>query len=327
MRRAALLVLLTLPVLGVAQTTYTAQTPPTYNVPTPTSPNTIGFLTLPLSPVDGFINLDECLNPRVITLRWLIQTYETNFSVANLPGGRFIVYVNDQSTTTGVNTGPCATVNGDKNVAALHAGPVGSAITESLQDPSLGYDFDTSAIATMAGQGLCNTPGTDIMVCVQAKDSSGNNIGEARVKLTVETTSPGAPLNPLASGGNEALNVSWGDPNSSTSAKSYVIDAAPIGTIIDPTPHHFSPPVTTTDYRLGGLVNGQEYEVSVFSYSEAFNPSVASTTTGTPVPTLDFWNNYKAQGGRDSGGCASGPAGLLALAAVGGILALARRRR
>jgi MYXO-CTERM domain-containing protein len=328
MRRAALLALLVLPTVGVAQVTYTAQTPPTYNVPTPTTPNTVGFLTLPLSTVDGFINLDECLNPRAISFKWLIQTYEQGFSSANLPGGRFTVYVNDQATTSGVNTGPCPTVNGDKNVPALNAGPIGAAITENLTDPSLGYDFDTAQIATVAGQGACNTPGTDIIVCVQAKDAAGDNIGEARVRLTVETSKPGPPLNPTATPGDQALNVSWADPGSSPSALSYLIDATPVGTIIDPTGHHLSPRITTTNYRLGGLVNGQMYNVAVVSFSEASNESAPSFVTSvTPLPVADFWTLYKDEGGRDSGGCTSGSAGVLALAALGGLLAMARRRR
>jgi hypothetical protein len=332
MRRAALLALLALPIAGVAQTTYTAQTPPTYNVPTPTVPGTIGFLLLPLSPVDGFINLDECLNHRAITLRWLLLFETVNgvaFSAANLPGGSFQLYANDQASNTTANQGPCAQSFGDKGVANLNAGSVGPTITSGLQDPSLGYDFDLTMIASVAGQGACNESGADIMVCVQAKDRSGTNIGEARVKLTVATTLPKPPLAVSATPGDGALNVAWAqDATSSPTQDSYVIDAVPVGTIIDPTPDHSSPRITTTTFRLGGLVNGQTYSVTVRSFSTASNESGPSAAVeATPTPVLDFFNTYKADGGRETGGCASGSAGVLALAALGGFLAMARRRR
>ncbi len=54
---------------------------------------------------------------------------------------------------------------------------------------------------------------------------------------------------------------------------------------------------------IGGLVNGQPYEVVVAAYDEALNEGLASVTlVGTPVPVEDFYEYYREAGGTEDGG-------------------------
>jgi uncharacterized protein (TIGR03382 family) len=97
--------------------------------------------------------------------------------------------------------------------------------------------------------------------------------------------------------------------------------------ITDPTTHHSSM-FTASSARFDGLVNTVTYAVTARTFSKAGNPSDPSDAVdGTPQHVNDFWDTYKADGGRDDGGCAGGPAGPLALVLVAGALALTRRRK
>jgi hypothetical protein len=78
--------------------------------------------------------------------------------------------------------------------------------------------------------------------------------------------------------------------------------------------------------KVSGLTNNQDYDVEVFGFNAANNPSPASAiVTGTPEPTSDFWTLYRADGGKESGGCntAAGAVGLLGALSL---LALGRRK-
>ena len=69
--------------------------------------------------------------------------------------------------------------------------------------------------------------------------------------------------------------------------------------------------------------------MTVTAFSSADNASAPSDppVPGTPVPVLDFWEGYEATGGREQGGCASGPAGAAGLLGAALALALHRRRK
>jgi hypothetical protein len=90
---------------------------------------------------------------------------------------------------------------------------------------------------------------------------------------------------------------------------------------------HFSDQESScSDLRIGGLTNGVTYQVVAYGMNSANNPSPASAAAdGTPVPTDDFWNHYKKDGGREQGGCSTG-AGALGLLGALSLLALRRRK-
>jgi hypothetical protein len=315
MRRVALLALLAFPLAGAAQS------PPV--PPTPVA-GQVTFANERLTAIDGFINAAEC-RAGTITLKWAVL-YDTGKSAANLVGGSYQLYANNQPDAA-LNTGPCPTQDGDKTLTGMKAGPVSGRLTSDLTDPSQNLVFDTALIASVTGYGGCFTSDVVVQVCAQARDSSVNPIGTARGRLTISTTAPGAPTNVGATPGNNALNVSWTEPTGSPVAESYEIDATPLGTA-DPNGVRRSPRLTATSYRLGGLVTGETYSVVVRAYSTADNAGPDSTPLlASPETVLDFWGAYKDAGGRDDGGCGSGLAGPLALAGLAFALALARRRR
>lgn len=326
MRRAWLLALLATPAVSAAQT-----------VPAPTrGSGDITLATQVNTAVDEFINAAECLDG-TIKLQWspVYVTTPTAKSAADL--GSYQVYASDQPTVDAVKSGDCPTTNGDKGVTGLHAGAVSDRITgaANLIDPSPVLEFDTALIASVAGLGACNVSDTNIMVCVQARDLGGNPIGTARRTLIVSTKSPNAPESASVTSGENALNVRWGDSPGLPEPEYHIAEA-----VIDPT---VDPSVSTTtvvassgpvpgaganDVRLEGLENGVVYAVYVTAYSTADNPSdpiFAGTAAAAEVN--DFWETYRAAGGREQGGCGPGAAGPLALLGAVSLLALLRRRK
>jgi len=329
MRRAWLLAaLLALPAVGWAQA-----------VPTPTA-GTITFPTELNTAVDKYINEAECLDG-TITLMWapVYVTTPTVKSATDLVGGSYQLYASDHASESAVTSGDCATPENTKGVTGLNAGDVGGGqITgANVTDPSPQLEFETDLIASVAGLGACNVSDTNIMLCVQARDSGGNLIGTARTTLIVSTKAPNAPASASATPGEEALNVSWAASTDTPVAEYYIAEVR-TGPAIDPTVStsvsKSSGPVAggvttgTIDTRIEGLTNGVVYEVFVTAYSTADNASdPVFAGTASPAPVNDFWETYRAAGGREQGGCAPGAAGPLALLAAVSLLALLRRRK
>jgi uncharacterized protein (TIGR03382 family) len=319
MRRASLLAVLALPAVAAAQVT-----------PTPTA-GSITFPTQVNTAVDKYINAAECRSG-TITLRWAIS-FDTNKGVANLAS--YQLYASDHAEDSAVNKERCPTENDDK-LTGVHAGSIVDAITTNLSDPSPELEFDTALIASVAGLGACNASGTTIMLCVQARDSSDGLIGTARTNLTLSTTAPGAPESASASPGEQALDVHWGDSSGEPTPEYHIAEVV-TGPGVDPTvstsTSKASGAVAGTgsgSVRIDGLTNGVIYAVYVTAYSTADNASdPVFAGTASPTPVNDFWETYRAAGGREQGGCASGAgaAGTLALLAAASLVALFRRRK
>ncbi len=310
MRRAFLLVALALPALASAQ-----------------SAGQITFQDDTGGTV-RWINAFQCdaANAAEITLAWTIQL---NSSTPQFPGtGQYQVYASNVSSSgdcTGNPVGPPVTITSAADVTMT--GQVHSA-SEFVTDASLSC---TSL-----------TIGTSIYVCVQG--TSGTSFGTARGVLTLATTPPGAPTLDSVTSGDEALNVRWTAPASSTTvpaAFDYRVVAqscTPVdadGTCAagstpdsrDPA-EHSAGEIQATEHRLTGLVNEVTYAVTVYARSEPGNEGTGSSTKdGTPHHVADFWEYYKALGGKEEGGCASGPAGAFALIGAAALLAARRRRK
>jgi MYXO-CTERM domain-containing protein len=88
---------------------------------------------------------------------------------------------------------------------------------------------------------------------------------------------------------------------------------------------------STTTARITGLQGGATYDVVVVACSIGHNPSAASNAVqGTPAdaPPADAATPGGGNGARKmTGGCASAPGGLAALAALAVPFALRRRAR
>jgi hypothetical protein len=307
MRRAWLLALLAAPAVAAAQT------------PTP-GPGLVTFPAVPQSATDGFINAAECLGG-TIALSWR-PLFDTGKSFADMAvGGSYQLYASNT-----VTTGACPTTDADKGIDSLKAAPVGETITANLNETMFDVAYATSVIAGAAGKGACNaTANEDIELCVQAKDPGGNAIGVARGKLILSLTKPSAPSLTSASSGEQALNVRWDAPNAGSN-ESYEAQASVDPNFLATSVIRSSGRVTGTEVRITRLENNVTYTVRVFAFSDADNQSDPSNAvTGIPLPVNDFWEAYQAAGGREEGGCATGTAGLLALAGVASLLALRRR--
>lgn len=308
MTRAFLLSALLAPALAAAQAV----------APIP-QPGQITFPDVAQSAEDGFINAAECTSPTaIINLSWLVT--------GNLSGiTGYELFAANQAHPDD----KCFSLDQEDGKTSLRAGSV-RAITEDIGSPMMNVEFSTSAIVARAGFGTCDAP-TDqpIHLCIQAR---GGGEGRARGRLTLSLVAPAAPRNVSVQPGEEALNVSWDRVEESATtrpATDYLVEALGLG----PTDFasHTSGRIVRAgdrpDARIEGLVNGDTYEVRVFAFSEADNQSDPSlVVTASPVPVNDFFETYKAAGGVEEGGCASGTAGPVAIGAVALLLAALARR-
>ena len=184
-----------------------------------------------------------------------------------------------------------------------------------------------------------------------------------------------APTNVKAEGGNEALNVQWGWPSgyspstdtnlmgvqlfcqrgennqvfktgsygpayltSSTMCK----DNAPAtssGGIVNLDPNYLCSgllPASATSHRIGGLQNGIPYGVAVVAVDKFYNVSnISNIFYATPIPTVDFYSEYRSAGGTAQGGYCMlagrhtrpGVVVILCLAGLGIVLRSRSKRR
>lgn len=180
-----------------------------------------------------------------------------------------------------------------------------------------------------------------VYTCVQLMNGTTILAKTNVLQLQVLDGPPSKPVSVAVSPGEAALNVSWSEgtggqvPTVKYTARAYALvpGCDPITTLPDPKVclDAIVSEATTTarSARLAGLTIGTEYGVDVTAYSGTDTASERSATvTGTPIAVFDFWENYTDMSGgtAEQGGCASGPAGLLSLLAVAGLLRAARRR-
>jgi MYXO-CTERM domain-containing protein len=84
--------------------------------------------------------------------------------------------------------------------------------------------------------------------------------------------------------------------------------------------------VVPTDSTL--LINGQTYLVQVQAIDKVGNAGACSNTlSGTPQVINDFWRLYKADGGKDLGGCGHAGSSTAVFGLVGALVLLGFRRR
>ena len=152
--------------------------------------------------------------------------------------------------------------------------------------------------------------------------------------LNVQSTRPPMPVISSVTPGDSQLTVTVnaGTPHDVYQATGsgityYVYCYDPAGTLAATG----GPGNATQAIVCSGLTNGTTYTVTAQGYSSAGNAGevmpISQGTQATPLPFEDFWNAYKADGGRETGGCGTAGAGALApVAAVLALLSLRRRR-
>jgi hypothetical protein len=239
---------------------------------------------------------------------------------------------------------PCHYVGDGSSVtvAALLADPIAN--PASLTGTATG---PISTLVTAAGF-TCTTDNKPIYVCAIWKNGASPPVVKAYAKgsVTLKGAIPEKPtVGPVAPGDGALYVTVTPGARVTGDAKATKIQAKAVETVCPTacvTTPHLSPVVAfdtakgNGEVKIPGLSNDIEYTVTAFAYADDGNVSAesdcfrdpagaATCTTVQPVPSADAWRHYKDLGGRDSGGCDAGPAGLLALLGAAALLRLGRR--
>ena len=178
-------------------------------------------------------------------------------------------------------------------------------------------------------------------------------------KFNIDTRPPNMPAGFTATGGEKAINLSWdaqdtddqniafyqafcsrtstgeADRGDSTDSLEFAPGCPLSAPDDDMLTEQFLCGTQTggTSMRITGLENDVEYNVALVAIDDAANVSAKASATATPVPTDDFWEHYRQQGGEANGGfciasvtdTTGGATARLLLALL--VLGLALRRR
>jgi hypothetical protein len=258
---------------------------------------------------DRIINIAECSNspPDRLAFQWTTTT-----------GTAFDLYVSDQAGCPA----PGTTVNGVTTNA--HTASVATNITQSNLN-----EGDTAATLLSKAQIPCTSSSSALFVCVFPAGTTTTAAATASIQL--DLVSPPAPQAVSVSAGDSSLNVSWSvgtgsaDAGTSGSPNTFRVYYVPADGSSGEKYATFTS-ATSSSGRISGLTNGTTYDITVTALTIGGNESARSSppVPGTPVVINDFWRLYKNDGGQEQGGCATGAAGLAALAAL---VPLAWRRR
>lgn len=215
-------------------------------------------------------------------------------------------------------------------------GTSSATVAQVTTDPAAPGTTSVTSTATVTTSALRTAAGYDcsankvIYVCVAwyANDTDVDAAfkGYAKGQVTLSVAAPAAPTIDLVWPGDKALVVDLADNGGSATATTWRAKAVNEGDANDV--HYSSWGSIKTGIRIDGLQNGIGYTVTAFARSDALNESPESSPYGVavkPQPVLDAWGGYKAAGGRDAGGCDSGPAGLLAFLGAASLLGIRRR--
>jgi hypothetical protein len=252
---------------------------------------------------DEVINLAECNGTTSSTcvFSWTLTT-------ASALQSRAVFYVSDNTTdcTLQTDSGTQRTVQLQEFSGAAASGTTNTFAMDQL--------LRTSPLAVNCSANVT------LQLCVYGLDGSGNRLANATAlgTLRVDVTKPGKPVIRGVDRGEAALFVRW---DSVSGADRYRVEATPAGG----TSVARSEETDATDVRVGGLVNGQTYDLRVIAISEGGNESDPSDAAQqAPSEVNDFWEAYKRGGGNEQGGCGVGGFGALALL---GLVPLALRLR
>jgi MYXO-CTERM domain-containing protein len=307
MHRVLLLLALFVPALSRAQTNGTG---------------TISFVP------DANIGKTECdpANGETIDVRWTVTG--TNPS---LGAGTYKVYASTRAPTadTAGDLKLCDT--GNIPTEGVFAGKIGSDIGSTSSTGTQNADLLTSdfvrATAAVDAASCPDDATRTIYVCVHFfPTGQGTATASATGQLELDLKVPAKPVNVVVTPGEEGLRVDW-DEGTATGGQTDTVYYRIQAQSTDPrdTRLHDQGNFTGESGRVDGLLEGVTYQVTVIAFSAADNGNPSDPVPGTPVPVSDFFEHYEESGGREQGGCASGPAGALGL--LGAVLALALQRR
>jgi hypothetical protein len=297
--RAYLALLLVLPMTALAQTTVTA---------------TAGNVVIDEgNDDDNYINQSECKNPSSdkLSYNWILAKDGTALTLAT--GATVDVTL----TVATVNTCPSP-------AKPYWQTTINDLSSASGSFPTSGFDDSLGSVLTTLGLNSCSGASIQTLYVCAAGSVSGYI---ATGTINFDQTVPPPPVITTMDAGESSLTV---NVTVGVKTASFVADTDryyAVATRSDKT----GVPVTTEDFtgsskQITGLTDGVVYDVQVFAKSARGNVSSGSTSkSGSPVPVNDYWKLYRSEGGREEGGCASGPAGVIGLL-VPVFFALRRRR-
>jgi uncharacterized protein (TIGR03382 family) len=277
------------------------------------------------------VNATECnpANNAQVLIRW--NPAFINGATSAPVGGTYIVYASNTAPVSGTQ---CQTANNTANGQNILAGTI-----DNTNSSALNATISTSAM--LAASGLsCANDGSTFFVCVQGVQGGSNipasNFAIAQVTVTISTTTPKIPAITGITPGDGALNVSWSPDAAGTGTaitQQVELEVTPIASTtgaFDSGGTRSAGKFGASPARVERLVNTVIYDVRARAFSDAGNVSdfsPANVTTGMPQFVNDFWEIYKADGGREAGGCGAGAAGPIGLGVLIATLALIRRRK
>jgi uncharacterized protein (TIGR03382 family) len=268
---------------------------------------------------NSYINAAHCADTDPLDVEWNIIRLNTALPV----DGTYRIYASNEAPATsgdGANFCPEQDVTSGTTRADLVTSDAATVAVQQL-------DVSGSALAA-AAEKTCGTGGEDaiVFVCVHLYDDDGvTRRGFASGKFQIQVRAPNPPTGASAGPGDTRINVSWtpsATGGGAATADSYTAEARLPGS----TTAVSSASTNGNSVTIENLVNGTTYDVVVYAFSVGGNRSAeVSAGTATPAEVDDFWETYRGEGGRETGGCASG--GAAGILAVAGVLAALRRRK
>lgn len=276
---------------------------------TPTAQGSVAFAP------DSTVNRAECsTSSATMNLEWWVKP-DATFTT----GGVFRVYA--ASADFGTASPYCYTsTTSSVTVKQL----VASDISASAQLMTTPVSVSTADLASVTAQVGCASGSYTVYVCVQWLDSTSTVKGYAKGTVTLTLDGPDKPSVTDVQAGDQALHVTLAAASTGIAVAEYRAKA--VSTVDGSV--HFSSWGASNAVRVDGLVNGTPYVVTGFTRSAIQNESPESDafpTNVAPRHVQDAFEHYRAEGGRDSGGCDTGGAGLLALLGAASLLTLRRR--
>ena len=269
---------------------------------------------------DSIINIAECSNqpPDRLAFTWTPTTTAAAYDL----------YASDQAGCPGTSTSSGGTTN-------AHTRTIATSIAQTSRN-----EGDTAATVLSLASISCQSSSTSLFICVFA---AGTNINSgtivtplASASVQLDLVAPPPPTLTGVTPGDGSLTVSWqvglgsADGGTLGSANSFRVYYAPADGSSGEKFSTFTGAGTTSG-RVTGLTDGVVYDVTVTALTIGSNESARSNqlsgTETTPIQVQDFWRLYQNSGGREQGGCATGAAGLAALAALTPLVLRKRRSR
>jgi uncharacterized protein (TIGR03382 family) len=266
-----------------------------------------------------------------VGLTWTTTLVNPSASPA-FAGTTYRLFAGNQAFTTDATKGElCTVTTGD--TSTFTSGQVGGDFLSTQQNITAPRGYNLKEIATASGYGGCGTAdsGKTIYLCFQWRDSNGVVGGVATSSvLTTDFIAPQPPTAATTTPGDSVLHLNCAAGTDDTQFKAL----AQSTDTRDTQPHWSSQVRGCSNLSVSGLTNHVTYDVSIYGLDDANNPSRDSSgnlafasTTGTPIPTHDFWDQYHTDGGPEQGGCNTGGATAAGLAGALSILVALRRRK